>query len=154
MAKIVSPGRPARGVVSPLGVESRFVAIFFTADKTGVTGFSFTPSLGDRVWLDHVWIWGHPRNAVDFYDQVFFEVYKLIKQPANKADILAGERVLPAYHQTAPSIWGLGYGVWSMDFNLGRWFDGPTLRFAMYGEGLFTDNINMHAAFRCIMSEV
>lgn len=153
MAKVFGSQSLRRRVLRPLGVEFNFVAITFTADKAGAFRFSFTPRLGDHVWLEHIWIWGHPRNAVDYYDQVYFEIYKVTKEPTARADILAGQNVLPLYYQTAPTRWGLGYGVWSMDFSIGRWFDGPALRFAMYGEGLFTDHINMHAAFRFMTPE-
>lgn len=154
MPKLFGSHALGRSVLRPLGVEFNFVAIAFTADMAGATDWSFTPSLGERVWLEHIWVWGHPRNAVDFYDQVFFEVYKVTKPPTNKADIQAGENVLPKFNKTSVTVWGLGYGVWSQDFSIGRWFEGPALRFAMYGEGIFTDHINMHAAFRYMKPEV
>jgi len=148
MARFVVPSGLAGLAAAKAVNDYSFVAITCTAFAAGVVGHTFTPLLGDRVWLDHVWIWGHPRNVADYYEQVYFEIYKVTKQPGSDVEIMQGENVLPIYFQHVHTRWGLGYGVWQMDFSIGRWFEGPSLRFAMYGVGIFTANVNLQAAFR------
>jgi len=128
--------------------DYNFVGIACTALSTGVAGVTFTPLLGDRVYLDHVWIWGHPRNADDYYGQAYFEIYAVTRTPSTADEVMAGESVLPMFFQYVHTRWGLGYGVWRMDFSIGRWFDGPSLRFAMYAVATLTENVNVQAAFR------
>ncbi len=154
MAKIVNGQLLERAAVRPLGAESRFVVIALSISSVDFESFVWTPILGDRVFLQHVWIDGQTVDVADFHNNITFELNAVNDKPKTVAEARTGELVLPIFFKDAVTRFSLGGSIWQLDYSINKFFEGPSLRFALFVIGVVTGVVRVQVAFQYMISEV
>ncbi len=154
MPRIVNGQLLQRSVVRPLGAESRFEAVTMSLAAGTTQDFVWTPTLGDIILLERVWIDGSPFNSADDRNNVTFEIYAMNRKPESVADARSGTRVLPIRFKDILTRNGLSGPNWHLQYDVGKWYEIPTLRFAFWASGNPAGTINLQVGFQYQVSEV
>ncbi len=124
--------QPVRvGVLSPQGVYSRVVSCVAYIKSPMTTGFAYTASLGNRLWLLRVKVWFDPRVWSEL-ERMSFRICHGTSVPINYAAILEWKNLLPAL-QGGNENWD--FTRWQyldpLEFEMNQLFEGKGLRFGI-----------------------
>ena len=154
MAKVISSQFLERAATRPLGSESRFEAITMSLAPGTSQDFVWTPTLGDIVLLQKIWIDGTPFDALDDRKNVTFEIHAMNRKPESIADARSGIRVIPIRFKDILTRNGLSGPIWHLEYNVFKWYDLTTLRFVLWASGSVVGVVNIQVGFQYMVSEV
>ncbi len=136
MAKLLNKEQPiVAGITYPKPVYSRWVCVWSMVKGAGTTGWGFTPSLGQGLWLLGAKVYFSPeQDAAN--QQINYGLHFGHGKPDSAGDIQAWEPLIPVYS----AIGGATYFVQteksgSMDWDMGRLFAGKEIRFGTWING-------------------
>lgn len=130
MAKIVTSGRPVVGnVTHPLSAHSRVVGCNAALGPSPFSTYSFTPTLGQNLWLLNVSVWGFltPGGAVR---SIEFDIHTMTTRPTSGAQVFAADHVVPCHTPTGLSGWIGMADSFSFSWDMARLYVGEGRRFA------------------------
>lgn len=122
------------GVMFPRGVYSRVVSCAVQALAAGPAECSYTPVVGQSVWLLGIKVTGFPA-APTGANQTTFYLLTGTTLPASAAAILEWENILPVFMGgTAGLPWVKHDGVTEMSWEMNQHFSGTGRRFGIWAQ--------------------